>query len=46
MSHTMFGRNLSKKFTKKMYGGIMYYIGIKLKSDNQYRIDRKRYNDI
>ena len=31
LSNTLFGRNLSRKFTKKIYGGATYYIGIKIK---------------
>jgi putative DNA primase/helicase len=46
ISHTMFGRNLNKKFVKKMYGGAIYYIGIRLKEDNAYRIDRRKYDEI
>ena len=33
MSQTLFGRNLSKKFKKKLYGGGTYYIGVKLKNN-------------
>lgn len=33
MSNTLFGRNFSKKFTKKRIKGLFYYIGIKARSD-------------
>lgn len=31
MSQTLFGRNLSKKFQKRLYGGSTMYIGVQLK---------------
>lgn len=46
LSHTMFGRNLSKKFQKRVYGGTTYYVGLKLKADNEYRYDPKVYDEI
>ena len=34
LSHTMFGRNLSKKFEKRKYLGVTTYLGLKLKPHN------------
>jgi putative DNA primase/helicase len=36
LSHTMFGRNMSKKFKKKVMSGVTYYMGLKLKEGNDY----------
>ena len=33
MSQSLFGRNFSKKFSKRMYGGSTYYIGVRLKKN-------------
>lgn len=46
ISNTLFGRNMSKKFEKKRYGGAIYYIGIRLKEDNQYRINTRKFDEI
>ena len=46
LSHTMFGRNMAKKFPKRVYGGTTYYLGLKLKEDNEYRHDPELYNKI
>jgi putative DNA primase/helicase len=42
LSNTLFGRNLSRKFTKKIYGGVTYYIGIKIKPYEK----EERYEEI
>lgn len=39
MSHTAFGRNLSRKYNKRVVVGVTYYYGIALKGDNPYRDD-------
>lgn len=39
MSHTAFGRNLSKKYEKRTVVGVTYYYGIALKANNPYRDD-------
>ena len=46
ISNTMFGKNLVKKFKRKRFGNINYYLGLQLKKDNNYRIDRKKYDEI
>lgn len=39
MSHTAFGRNLSKKYDKRSVVGVTWYYGIALKANNPYRDD-------
>ena len=46
LSHTMFGRNLSKKFDKKIHGGVTYYFGLKLKEGNQYILSPEEVDEI
>ncbi|MDA3780879.1 MAG: phage/plasmid primase, P4 family [Bacteroidales bacterium] len=46
LSHTMFGRNLSKKFQKRIFAGTTHYQGLKLKENNEYRIDKELYDEI
>lgn len=46
LSHTMFGRNMSKKFTKRFFNGSTYYVGVKLKDQNNYRHNQKMYDEI
>ena len=47
LSNTMFGRNMSKKFQKKRYqGGIIYYIGVRIRQENNHMptVDRIIYD--
>lgn len=44
LSNTLFGRNMSKKFEKRRFGGAIYYIGLQLK-DNQ-PMASKRWEDV
>lgn len=46
ISNTMFGRNMAKKFEKKRFGGTTYYIGIRLKEQNDYNINKTRFEEI
>lgn len=46
MSNTMFGRNMSKKFSKRRFGGSIYYLGIKLKDNNEYNKNKMKYEEI
>lgn len=43
MSNTAFGRNLGKKFPKKIKNGVTYYQGIKLKPGKKFK---GKYDDI
>lgn len=46
MSNTLFGRNMGKKFEKRRYGGATYYLGIRLKKDNEYLLSQEEYERI
>ena len=46
LSHTMFGRNLSKKFRKKVMSGVTYYYGLKLKEGNEYILSKEERDAI
>ena len=46
LSHTMFGRNLGKKFQKRMFTGTVVYMGIKLKPNNDYILTKEEQNAI
>lgn len=46
LSHTMFGRNMSKKFIKKTYSGVTYYMGLRLKKDNKYILTKEERDAI
>ena len=46
LSHTMFGRNMSKKFRKKVMSGITYYYGLKLKEGNEYILSKEERDRI
>ena len=46
LSHTMFGRNMSKKFQKRIFGGITYYMGLRLKKDNKYILTKEEVDAI
>lgn len=46
LSHTMFGRNLSKKFQKKVFAGTTYYFGLKLKEGNAYILSKDEIDEI
>lgn len=46
MSQTLFGRNLSKKYKKRRFGGTTYYEGLQLKKDSIYWLDDKTYKEI
>ena len=42
----MFGRNMSKKFTKRVFGGTTYYLGLRLKKDNKYILTKEERDAI
>jgi len=46
LSHTMFGRNLGKKFHKRTYLGVVYYIGLKLKPGNDYILSEEEKDEV
>lgn len=46
ITNTMFGRNMGKKFEKKRIGAATYYIGIKLSEDNEYKMNRGKYENV
>jgi len=46
ISNTMFGRNMGKKFKKVVYLGVTHYLGVKLKDQNEYLIDKGKYDEI
>src|SRR6056297_1365064 len=46
LSHTMFGRNMSKKFKKGRYGGVTVYRGVILKPTSQYVLSKKEYEEV
>jgi putative DNA primase/helicase len=46
LSHTMFGRNMSKKFTKGRYGGKTVYRGLMLRPNEGDNISKKEYEEI
>lgn len=46
MSQTLFGRNISKKFKKRRFGGTTYYEGLQLKKDSIYWLDKETYEEI
>ena len=46
LSHTMFGRNMGKKFTKRIFAGTVYYLGVKLKEGNDYVLTKEEIEKI
>lgn len=47
LSHTMFGRNMSRKYRKIRVSGKMHYKGIVIKPDNDYnRLSKEEYDEI
>jgi putative DNA primase/helicase len=46
LSHTMFGRNLGKKFSKRSYLGTVHYVGLRLKPGNDYVLSEEEKNEV
>jgi putative DNA primase/helicase len=46
LSHTMFGRNLGKKFEKRNYTGKVTYLGLKIHPGNKYILSEEEADEI
>jgi len=46
LSHTMFGRNMSKKFKKMRLQGATYYKGLIIDPEREYKMSKEEYDNV